>query len=280
MTKTFVLLFALAMASALAARAEDHARGGPETVVVQSGTLKLHALLWHPGGHGPFPAVLFNHGSGNTPEKQAAQAAAVGPVFAKHGYVLLFVYRRGSGLSADQGTSAVDLMDRELAAHGWQARNKLQLELLQTDQLNDALAGLAFLRALPEVDTHRVAVAGHSFGASLTLLIAERDSALRAAIAFSGSTASWAHSPQLRARLIAAVGRTTVPIFFIQAENDYSIAPAKALSAEMARLGKPHRIKIYPSVGRTADDGHAFIFLRVGAWQRDVFDFLHERMRR
>ena len=168
MTKTLVLLFALAITSALAARAEDHVPGGPETVVVQSGTLKLHALLWHPGGHGPFPAVLFNHGSGNTPENQAAQAAAVGPVFAKHGYVLLFVYRRGSGLSADQGTSAVDLMDRELATHGQDARNKLQLELLQTDQLTDALVGLAFLRALPEVDANRVAVGPGTHSALLS----------------------------------------------------------------------------------------------------------------
>jgi hypothetical protein len=62
MTKTLVLLVALAMAFALAARAEDHVPGGPETVVVQGGTLKLCALLWHPEGHGPFPAVLFNHG--------------------------------------------------------------------------------------------------------------------------------------------------------------------------------------------------------------------------
>lgn len=279
MTKTRVLLFLLAMASALAARAQEHVLAAPEAVVVPSGALKLHALLWHPAGHGPFPAVLFNHGSGNTPENQAAQAAAVGPVFAKHGYVLLFVYRRGSGPSADQGTSAIDLMDRELAAHGWEARNTLQLELLQTDQLDDALAGLAFLRALPEVDTHRIVVAGHSFGASLTLLIAERDRALRAAIAFSGSAGSWEHSPQLRARLLAAVGHTTVPIFFIQAENDYSLAPAKALSAEMERLGKPYRVKIYPPVGQTADDGHAFVFLRVGAWEPDVFDFLDERMR-
>jgi carboxymethylenebutenolidase len=169
MTTTRLLLSALAMASALAARAEDQVPGGPDTVVVRSGTLTLHALLWHPGGHGPFPAVLFNHGSGNTPENQAAQAAAVGPIFAKHGYVLLFLYRRGSGLSADQGTSAIDLMDRELAAHGQDARNRLQLALLESDQLNDALAGLAFLRALPEVDSHRIAVAGHSFGASLTL---------------------------------------------------------------------------------------------------------------
>ena len=280
MTKTRVLLFALVMVFALAARAEDHAPGGPDTVVVRSGALKLHALLWHPAGHGPFPAVLFNHGSGNTPENQAAQAATVGPVFAKHGYVLLFVYRRGSGPSAGQGTSALDLMDRELATHGRQGRNELQLELLETDQLSDALAGLAFLRALPEVDTHRVAVAGHSFGASLTLLIAERDSALRAAIAFSGSTGSWEQSPQLRARLLSAVDHTTIPIFFIQAENDYSIAPANALSAEMDRLGKPHRVKIYPPVGQTADDGHAFVFLRVGAWEPDVFDFLHEHMRR
>ena len=156
---------------------------------------------------GASECLFFTRGSGNTPENQAAQAATVGPVFAKHGYVLLFVYRRGSGLSADQGASAIELMDRELALHGQDARNKLQLELLQTDQLTDAFAGLAFLRALPEVDTHRVAVAGHSFGASLTLLMAERDSALRAAIAFSGLTASWERSPQLRARLIAAVGR-------------------------------------------------------------------------
>src|SRR5436305_580019 len=79
MTKTLAFLFTLAIASALAARVEDHGPGGPEIVVVQSGTLKLHALLWHPPGHGPFPAVLFNHGSGNTPENQAAQAAGRRP---------------------------------------------------------------------------------------------------------------------------------------------------------------------------------------------------------
>lgn len=278
-TKTLALLFTFALGSALAARAEDHAPSRPKTVVVPSGTLKLHALLGHRWGEGPFPAVLFNHGRGNTPEKQAAQAAAISPIFAKHGYVLLFLYRRGSGLSADQGTSAIDLMDRELAAHGQAARNRLQLELLQTDHLTDARAGLTFLRALPEVDKRRIAIAGHSFGASLTLLVTERHSALHAAVAFPGSTASWDHSPQLRERLIAAVRRKSVPIFFIEAENDYSIAPAKTLSAEMERLGKPHRIKIYPPVGQTADDGHGFVFSRVGEWEPDVFNFLQERMR-
>jgi len=278
MTTTGVSWLALAITSALVGRAVGQASNAPDTVVVRSGALELHALLWRPGGHGPFPALLFNHGSGTAPERQYAQAAAVGPVFAKHGYVLLFVFRRGSGLSAGEGTSAADLLDRELAANGQEARNRLQLQLLETDQLNDALAGLAFLRTLPEVDTHRVAVAGHSFGGSLTLLIAGRDTALRAAVVFSGSAGSWDRSPELRALLLRAVGQTTVPVFFIQAANDYSIAPAEVLSAEMTRLGKPHRTTVYPPVGHTPAEGHDFVYLRVDAWEPDVFSFLDDHM--
>ena len=96
---------ALALALPLVARAADKASGGPETVVVQSGALELHALLWRPDGHGPFPAVLFNHGSwpgrdtpsGRRPDSRIlAQAAALGPVFAKHGYVFLAAVSRNS----------------------------------------------------------------------------------------------------------------------------------------------------------------------------------------
>ncbi len=280
MPKTRALLLAAALTHAGAASDSSPVTVGPETVAVRSGTLVLHALLWRPPGRGPFPAVLFNHGSGNTSERQAAQAAAVGPVFSAHGYVLLFLFRRGSGLSADQGTSAADLLERELSAHGQEARNELQLRLLEGDQMKDALAGLGFLRALPEVDVRHVAVAGQSFGASLTLLMAERDKAVRAAVAFSGSAESWERSPQLRTRLLAAVGRTTAPIFFIQAANDYSVAPAKALSAEMARLGKPHRVAFYAPVGETAAEGHDFAFTRVNAWEADVFAFLERYVRR
>lgn len=276
MMKVRMLVVAVALAWASPIQTKGQPAEAPETVVVQSGGLTLRGLLWRPSGRGPFPAVLFSHGSG--PAAYPQKPAALGPAFVRHGYVFLYLFRRGAGLSADQGTNSEELMSRALREKGQDARNELQLQLLETE-LSDVLGGLAFLRGRPEVDTHRVAVAGHSFGASLTLLIAERDSALRAAIAFSGSAASWEHSPQLRARLIAAVGRTTVPIFFIQAENDYSIAPAKELSAEMERLGKPHRIKIYPSIGQTASEGHDFYYLGLSIWEPDVFAFLDERMR-
>src|SRR5450631_1668071 len=160
---------ALVLLSAFAMTAEGYESGGPQTVVVHNGPVTLHALLWRPQGHGPFPAILLNHGSGRTREElkrpgpYEQQADLLGPVFARHGYVFLFLFRRGVGLSADQGTNAVDIMNSEFSAHGQDARNKLQLQLLENREMSDALSGLAFLRALPDVDPHNVAVVGHSF---------------------------------------------------------------------------------------------------------------------
>ena len=44
----------------------------PETVVVPSGKLQLKGFLWKPNGPGPFPTVLFNHGSGGADADQTA----------------------------------------------------------------------------------------------------------------------------------------------------------------------------------------------------------------
>jgi hypothetical protein len=74
------------------------------------------------------------------------------------GYVFLLLFRPGVGLSADQGASAVDLMNREFAAHGQDARNALQLQLLESRELNAAAAGLAFLRGLADVDARKIAI--------------------------------------------------------------------------------------------------------------------------
>lgn len=274
------LLVVALLAHAVALPAASETSGGPETVVVQSGALRLRALLWRPEGRGPFPAVLFNHGSGPAESSLGPRRTALGPLFARHGYVFLFLFRRGSGLSAGEGTNSFDLMRRESAEKGQEARNRLQMRLLEGDDLSDVLAGLAFLRARPEVDPRRVAVAGHSFGGSLALLVAERDSGLWAVIDFAGAAYSWPRSAQLRERLLAAVGKTAAPIFIIHAANDYCVAPAEVLAAEMARLGKPHRVKIYPPFGRTAEEGHDFVYHGAATWGPDVFAFLNERTER
>jgi len=249
-----------------------------DTVVVRSGALTLQGLLWQPTGEGPFPAVLFNHSSGklNADEENSAN---LGQAFAKHGYVCLYLYRRGAGLSADQGTNSAELMNKARADKGQEGRNEVQLQLLDLE-MSDVLAGLEFLRTRPVVNDQRIAVVGHSFGAQLSLLLAERDPKVRAAVLFGTAASSWKSSPKLQERLLFAVSKTECPVFFIHAENDFSVAPGKTLAAEMTKLGKPNLLKVYPAFGRNAVEGHNFVYQGVATWQTDVFAFLADRMQK
>jgi dienelactone hydrolase len=258
----------------------------PETMVVPSGKLRLKAFLWKPMGPGPFPVVLFNHGSGGPdadhtagmPMTEAAEKLA--PLFLKHGYALLYLFRRGQGLSADQGPFMQDILKREEAAKGKEVRQHLQFVLTTTDHLDDVLAALSFLKTAPLVDAKRIAIVGHSFGGQLTLLAAGRDTSVRAAVTFAVAASSWERSPELREQLRTAVGKATAPIMLIQAANDYSTAPSQELAGELHRLHKSYVLKIYPPVGRTAGDGHNFVYLAIPQWEHDVFGFLDAHVKR
>jgi carboxymethylenebutenolidase len=286
MTKLCVFVLVPLVLMLTAATACGQTPGGPETVLIHSGSASLHAMLWRPLGRGPDPCVLMNPGSGRTREDlerlgpYEQNAERLGPVFARHGYVFLYLFRRGVGLSADQGANAVDLMNSESAAHGQEARNALQLKLLENREMTDTLSALKFLRALPYVDPKDVAAVGHSFGGSLTVLLAEREPSLRAVVVFSGAGYSFDRSPELRTRLLAAVDHIAAPVFFIHAENDYSLSSGKVLDARRQQIGKPHRLKIYPPIGHTVDDGHDFLHLGVNIWEPDVFAFLDENMQK
>jgi dienelactone hydrolase len=275
-----LLLLALGVAATFQAQAAE-----PERVVVRSGHLELKGLLWRTQGRGPFPAVLFNHGSGHASGVDASgqpdrrHPELLGPVFRRHGYVFLYLFRRGDGLSGGQGVPSGDRMDEAFRTGGQEARNKVQLKLLEGDELADARAGLQYLGSRPEVDSHRIAVAGHSFGGSLTLLLAERDRQVRAVVLFSAAGFSFDRSPGLRTRLEEAVERMTAPALFLNAQNDYSVSAAEVLTAELARLGKPGLSRIYPPVGQTPADGHDLVHLAIPTWEPDVFAFLDERTR-
>ena len=260
-------------------------RASPETVVVPSGNLRLKGFLWRPARSGPSPAVLFVHGSGSTDAAHTSgfaiteAAEILAPVFTKHGYAFLYLFRRGQGLSADQAPFMQELLQQEGATKGDEARTRLHFALLTTDHLDDVIAGLAFLKNLPGVDAHRIAVVGHSFGGQLSILAAEHDSTLRAAVTFSAGAGSWENSPQVRERLLTAVRNSSVPLMMLHSANDYSTAPGKALDAELTKLGKPHVLKIYPPFGQTADDGHNFVYTSIDEWETDVFRFLDEHVR-
>jgi carboxymethylenebutenolidase len=213
----------------------------PQTIELPSGKLHLKAYLWKPAGPGPFPAVLFNHGSGgvdadHTAGMQITEAAEIlAPFFIKHGYGFLYPFRRGHGPSADQAPFMQDVLRREEQAKGREARQHLQFILLTTDQLDDVMAALAFLKTVPGIDAHRIALVGHSFGGQLTLLAAERDTSTRAAVTFAGAAGSWERSPELRESLVGAIRRVHAAIMLTHAENDYSTAAGQALADELER---------------------------------------------
>ncbi len=105
----FVIAFLLILSQS------QRVSAAPEVVSFQSGQLTLHGVLYKPEGPGPFPALLYNHGS--APGMLNNEAFdMLGPLFVGRGWVFFAPYRRGQGLSATAGPYIGD----EIAA----ARNR------------------------------------------------------------------------------------------------------------------------------------------------------------
>jgi carboxymethylenebutenolidase len=75
------------------------------------------------------------------------------------------------------------------------------------------------------------------------------------------------------------VRRAQAPIFFFQAENDYTLAPTEVLGQEMHEAGRPSVVKVYPAYGSSASDGHSFAWRGSDIWEVDVFRFLDAQCR-
>jgi carboxymethylenebutenolidase len=244
-----------------------------DVIEFRSGEITLHGTLYKPEGPGPFPAIVYNHGS--APDMLSKQAFdALGPVFAGHGWVFFGPYRRGQGLSAAAGPYVGDQIAAAEKDGGISAGAAAMVRLLETDHLNDQLAALAWLRKQGFVQPDRIAVAGNSFGGIETVLGAEHGNYC-AAIDSAGGAQSWAEAPDLQSHMARAVRNANVPIFFFQAANDYDLSPSKTLSAVMKDAGKTYEVKIYPPYGSSPQEGHAFGYLGAAVWADDVFRFLN-----
>lgn len=288
--KTRAIAVTISVAAALAAtdcrssgaRRANAARSGPvtvagEVVTFPSGGRTLHGVVHKPAGPGPFPALLYNHGS--APGMEPAEAAnALGPVFAARGWLFFMPFRRGQALSADAGPYIMDEIHAAFARDGRAAAAATIVRLLSTDHLDDQLAALAWLRASGFAQPNRIAVAGNSFGGIETVLGAERGGYC-AAIDSAGAAASWAKAPDVRALMIRSVQNARAPIFFFQAENDHDLTPSRVLSAAMRDAGKPFELKIYPPYGSSADQGHTLGYFGADVWSADVFRFLDAHCR-
>jgi len=270
----------LTVAAALAggqAPASSTAAIVKQPVTFRSAGLALIGFLFKPEGAGPFPAVIWNHGSERAPGR-GPQFDSAAEVFLRAGYVLFAPVRRGH--EGSEGAYIVDETDRARKLGGPQEANRLVVRKLETEQLDDQLAGLAYLRGLPFVDTSRIVVAGCSYGGIQTLLGAERGVGYRAAVAISPGALSWAGNPLLRTRLLQAVPKIEIPVMILQPPKDASLEPTRVLGAEFKRLGKPFVGKIYPPEGPEDQQGHCFGGAKgMHIWADDALTFLKQTLR-
>jgi dienelactone hydrolase len=250
----------------IAGEAEDALRP-PELIEFRSGDLDLKGFIWKPAGDGPFPAILWNHGS----EKSPGAVDAVAAFFATRGYVFFVPHRRGQGRSP--GPYIMD----QLKTAGSAAARSMMLVRLHEAHLSDQLAALTYLRGLPFVDQRRLM--GFSFGGIQTMLAVERGPGYRVAVNCSGAAQTWSSSPDLQRRLIAAARTAAMPVFFLQAQNDYDLAPNRVLSAEVQASGKQTESRVYPAQGTSAQDGHRFCVRGVNVWGPDVARFIEAHLK-
>src|SRR5215471_9702320 len=230
----------------------------PEEVVFRAAGRSLHGFLWKPEGPGPFPAILWNHGSEKLPGSQPVLAK----FYTEHSYVFFVPHRRGQGRSPGEYIQELVMQ----APPGERARRMVEL---QQAAVQDVVAAVAYLKAQPFVDASRLVISGCSYGGIQTLLAGERDLGVKALMPFAPGAMSWQFSPPLQERLRRAVDNAKAPVFLIQAENDYSLAPSRVLGKEAIKKEKSFQSKIYPAFGSSHQDGHwGFCSSATNIWGR------------
>jgi carboxymethylenebutenolidase len=249
--------------------------GKPELVSFPSGDLVLRGFLYKPEGVGPFPTIIWNHGSGKLPGQQPELAR----FYTKLGFVFFLPHRHGHGLSP--GGYIQDLIEKYVAMEKDQTLIQKYVVRLHEEYNRDVVAAVDWLKGQPFVNQQYLVMSGCSYGGIQTLLTAEKGLGIRAFVPFAPAAMSWRNT-ELRERLREAVLDARAPLFLIQAQNDYSLGPSEALGPMIKRKGLPNQARIYPPYGTTAPEGHWDFATKEGGiaiWGADVLDFFHTVIR-
>jgi dienelactone hydrolase len=202
---------------------------------------RVSAYLVVPPGKGPFPAVLYLHGSGEDRTGLVVPAAWL----AARGAVGLAIDSAFVKAPGPAPTDPVTRLERERD--------------LTAQTVVDLRRGVDVLASLPQVDSKRIGFVGYSAGAKIGAILAGVEPRIHAFDLMSGRSAPVdafvAAAPQsLRAPVRSALGavdplrfvrRARPGALFFQDGLDDTVVPHAQLAALAAAGSKPKRIRWY-----------------------------------
>jgi carboxymethylenebutenolidase len=248
-----------------------------EEVTYLSDGLKIKGYIYRPPGPGPFPAIIYSHGSfvrGDMAQPHRYEWLAYR--LARSSYLTFVAERRGYGGSEGEGVV------------GGEGLNNLRYGL--PGEVKDLVSAIEFLKARPEVDSRRIALVGKSLGGFVSLMAAAERPDLRAVISLAGGYGFGDRSMGpvmlfVQSELQGAARRIKVSTLLMHAEND-RIVPvqfSRMVYEELKQRGIPAVAKIYPpfKVAGKEREGHA-LFDGVDGFsyfRNDLTGFLAEALR-
>jgi dienelactone hydrolase len=240
-----------------------------ETAFYPSGKLKIEAYVYKPEGPGPFPVVIYNHGSRTEQDREEMPFVYVGYMLTASGYVVVVPERRGYGKSDGQTFGEAVGEDR-----GERFVRRVQ------EETDDVLAAAEFVKTLPYADSVRMGVMGWSFGGITSVFAASRSDRFRVVIDQAGAALTWPRSPEMRRELKEAAARVRVPLLGMVAENDRTTESVKAVVQEVKAHGATAKLIVYPiftprrDAGGTAPGHMIFGVEGWRIWEADAKEFL------
>jgi dienelactone hydrolase len=239
-------LFSLAVVAALAADPAIGA-GGPDPVEIPHGEARLKALLYRPGGQGPFPVVIGLHnciGLTNRSGVTGSRYADWGQRLSDGGFAVLLPDSNGSrGLGSQCGVRSRSVrVDRERVAVANAARVWLQQQ--------------------SGVDASRVSLLGWSSGAIAALWAVRARVAATDGPDFRSAVALY---PGCR-RLAATAWSARVPTLILigRADDQASAAACEQMVAGARGRSARVQIHVYPGAHHDFDHPHRPVHVRTG----------------
>jgi dienelactone hydrolase len=235
-------------------------------------SVMLDAMITRPNVPGRLPLVIISHGTprdvSERPEMTPAVFAAQSMAFARRGYGVAVVLRRGYGWS--EGMYAED-------AGRCNNRDYIRSGRVSADDVAGALRTLA---REDWVDPTKVLLVGASTGGVASLAVAASNpDGILGVISFAGGRGSDVpdHVCQ-EERLVYAMGdlgrRSRVPSLWVYAENDRFFGPILAHRMERAYAEAGGRVQ-FVEVPPFGDDGHKlFSRAKVSEWWALIAPFL------